>query len=67
MKINLANKSMIDELSHMLKNEVGMACLTEENNSPFIICWLQFFKTALPMLVMTVHTMQQKLIKQPII
>lgn len=30
MKIILANKSMIDELSHMLKNEVGMACVTQK-------------------------------------
>lgn len=66
MKIILANQSMIDELSHMLKNETvehGMSLL----NSPFIICWLQFLMTALPMIVMTAHTMQQKLIKRHIL
>lgn len=36
MKIILANKSMIDESSHMLKKE--QSSLTEKPNSPFIIC-----------------------------
>lgn len=57
---------MIDELSHMLKNEKrrnGMSLLKKQKKpSPFIICWLQFLMTALRMLEMTAHTMQQKLI-----
>lgn len=39
----------------------------QQQKSPFIICWLQFLMTALPVQVMTVHTMQQNLIKEHVI
>lgn len=70
MKTILANQSMIDELSHMIKDEQsrhGVSLQKKQKNSPFIICWLQFLMTALPMLVITGHTMQQKLVKRHIL
>lgn len=53
MKAILANQSMINELSDMLKNRSRHGASLLKQNSPFILCWLQFLMTALPKLVMT--------------